>query len=59
MYENESDDEAPEAVTFQRSKEVTKSQKRDELSLAKLQKRKKREMNKARDAALKEQKVCI
>jgi len=58
MYENESDDEAPEAVTFQHSKEVTKSQKRDELSLAKLQKRKKREMNKARDAALKEQKAA-
>ena len=57
MYDSESDNEAPEDVTFQQAREASKSMKRDQMSGDKIQKLRKREMNKARAAALKEQKV--
>lgn len=57
MYETDSDNDAPEDVTFQQAKEVSKSLKRNQVSNERVQKLKKREMNKAREDALKEQKV--
>ena len=57
MYDSESDNEAPEDVTFQQAREASKSLERDQMSGDKIQKLRKREMNKARAAALKEQKV--